>query len=157
MPQAARLCGSRRVPCSGRATERLWMPISRPARANMTPWRMQRRGRPQARYAERNTRTSRRASRSAFNVEICLYATPGRSPWKHSYCIERTMKFACLMYQSVGMSRSSLQYPDIKRQMRTIVTQSVAEARRNPSTPPRTMSRPNALNQLLFARCRFVH
>jgi hypothetical protein len=67
------------------------------------------------------------------------------------------MKFACLMYQSVGISRSSLQCPDIKRQMRTIVTQSVAEARRNPSTPPCTMSRPNALNQLLFARCRFVH
>jgi len=77
--------------------------------------------------------------------------------WKHSYCTERTMKFACLMYHSVGMSPGSLQCPDIKRRTRPIVTQSVAEARRNLGTPPCTMSRPKALNQLRFARCRFVH
>jgi hypothetical protein len=46
------------------------------------------------------------------------------------------MKFACLMHHSVGMSASSLQCPDIKRQTRPIVTQSVAEARRNLGTPP---------------------
>jgi len=65
-----------------------------------------------------------------------VFMQPARSSWEHSYCIERTMKFACLMYQLVDMSRSSLQCPDIKRQKCPIVTQSVAEARRNPGTPP---------------------